>query len=131
MKIENINEALRVLFHELVNDGYKRRHICSLTLGAQSEPQFESFLKGNDFGIKPLQRLVQNMGYKFNIIITPEDVDSDVAKFIDDSNQEFLSTCKQLLVERLNDTNVVRSASVAKTGLLANITNELFDSITK
>lgn len=131
MKVENINGALRELFQELVNDGHKRRHICGLTLGAQAEPQFDGFLKGNDFGLKPLQRVVQNMGYKFNIVITPENVDPAVTNFIDSTNQEFLSACKQLLVERLGDDELVRTSSIAKTGLIVEVTNELFDSIVK
>jgi len=131
MKIENFNTSLRELFQELVNDGFKRRHICSLTLGVQAEPQLESFLKGNDFGFKPLQRLVQNIGYDFNIIITPKNIDPEVNKFINTTNQEFFEDCKQLLVEKLNDENVIKSATVVKTGLIAEVTTELFDSITK
>jgi hypothetical protein len=130
MKVENINVALRELFQELVNDGYKKRHVCGFTLGAQNEPQFESFLKGTDFGLKPLQRLIGNMGYRFNIIITKNE-SPEVTKFIEESNQEFLSTCKQQLVERLNDSGAVKAASVAKTGLIADVSNELFDSIMK
>jgi len=130
MKVENMNGALRELFQELINEGAKKRHVCSLTLGAQNEPQFEGFLKGNDFGLKPLQRLIQNMGYKFNIVIIPES-DIEISKFVNEVNQEFLSICKGYLVEKLSDEGAVRSASVAKTGIIADISNELFDAITK
>ena len=130
MKVENINGALRELFQELVNDGFKKRHVCGLTLGAQNEPQFDGFLKGNDFGLKPLQRLIQNMGYKFNVVIIPEE-DTEVTKFVQETNQEFLSNCKGLLVEKLGDEGAVKAASIAKTGLIADVSNELFDAITK
>jgi hypothetical protein len=131
MKVENINGALRELFQDLINGGSKKRHVCGLTLGAQNEPQFEGFLKGNDFGIKPLQRLIQNMGYKFNVIIIPEENSEDVSKFINEVNQEFLMASKKYLVEKLSDENAIKSASVAKTGLIADVSNELFNEIIK
>lgn len=129
MKVENINGALRELFIELVNDGAKKRHVCGLTLGAQNEPQFDGFLKGADFGLKPLQRLIQNMGYNFNIIIIPQENGEEITKFVEETNQEFLSTCKGYLVEKLGDEGAIKSASVAKTGLIADVSNELFDAI--
>jgi hypothetical protein len=130
MKVENINGALRELFQELINDGAKKRHVCGLTLGAQNEPQFDGFLKGNDFGLKPLQRLIQNMDYKFNIIIIPEG-DTEITKFVEEVNQEFLSICKSYLVEKLGDEGAIKAASVAKTGLIADVSSELFDVIVK
>lgn len=130
MKVENLNGALRELFQELVNDRFKKRHICGLTLGAQNEPQFDGFLKGNDFGIKPLQRLIQNMNFNFNIIIIPEG-NTEISNFVGEVNNEFLLTCKKYLVEQLSDENAVRSASVAKTGIIANVSSELFDEIVK
>jgi hypothetical protein len=131
MKVENINEALRETFQEIINGGAKKRHVCALTLGCQNEPQFESFLKGNDFGIKPLQRLINNMGYNFNIIIIPQEEDGQITKFVEETNNEFLNTCKEYLVEKLGDENAIKSATVAKTGLIADISSELFETIVK
>ena len=131
MKVENINGALREMFQEMIDGGAKKRHVCGLTLGAQNEPQFEGFLKGSDFGIKPLQRLINNMGYNFNIIIVPQDVDNQVTTFINETNQEFLDNCKAYLVDQLSDENAVRSATIAKTGIIADVSNELFSEITK
>lgn len=129
MNTETFNTTLRDLFNELVNDGYKKRHICGLTLGAQNEPQFDGFLKGSDFGVKPLQRLIQNMGYKFNIVIVPEE-DTEVTKFIGEVNQEFFSACKTNLVEKLENDDAVKAGSVPKTGIIVDVSKELFDSIT-
>lgn len=131
MKVEDINSELREMFQDIINDGAKKRHICGLTLGASNEPQFEGFLKGNDFGIKPLQRLINNVGYNFNIIIVPDENNEEVTKFIYETNQEFLSNCKEYLVEKLSDENAIKSASIAKTGMIADISNELFEEITK
>ena len=131
MKVENINGALREAFQEIIDGGAKKRHVCGLTLGAQNEPQFESFLKGADFGLKPLQRLIQNMGYNFNVVIVPQEAPQEITKFIENVNQEFIATCKSLLVERLSDEGAVKAASIAKTGLIADVSNELFNEIVK
>jgi hypothetical protein len=130
MKIDSVNEALRELLQQLLNDGYKKHHVCGLTLGAQNAPQFDNFLKGNDFGIKPLQRIIENAGYALNIIITPEE-DTEVVEFAKQTNEQFFNMCKSLLVERLNNKDAVKSASVAKTGLIADVTSELFNEIIK
>lgn len=129
MKAENFNKALREMFIELINDGVKKRHICGLTLGGQNEPQLDSFIKGNDFGLKPLQRLVYNMGYDFNIVILPrEENDEKTVKFIEEVNYNFLATCKTYLVEKLEDMKSVSptQSSVAKTD---DFITELFNSI--
>lgn len=131
MKVENINGALREIFQEIIDGGAKKRHICGLTLGAQNEPQFEGFLKGADFGLKPLQRLIQNMGYNFNVIIVPQEASGELTKFIETTNQEFISSCKKLLIERLSDEGAVKASSIAKTGLIADVSNELFNEIIK
>jgi hypothetical protein len=128
MKIEEFNELLRGLFQQILNDGHKKHHICGLTLGAQNAPQFDNFLKGNDFGIKPLQRIVENAGYAINIVISKAE-DPEMLQFTRQVNSEFLNTCKSLLVERLNDKSAIKSASVPKTGLIAEISNDLFDEI--
>jgi hypothetical protein len=131
MRTEEINNSLREVFNDLVNDGAKKRYLCGFTLGAQNEPQFDNFLKGTDFGLKPLQRLVQNLGYKFNIIILPQEGSEQAGNFVKETNQEFLTFCKSYLVEKLEDENAIKSATIAKTGLIADISNELFAEIVK
>lgn len=130
MKVEDLNTVLRGLFNELISDNYKKRHICGVTLGGQNEPQFDGFMKGSEFGIKPLQRIIQNMGYKFDIIIVPKE-DEEITKFVEEVNQEFLVTCKRDIVAILDDTDAVRAASVPKTGIIAEVSSELFDAIVK
>jgi len=130
MKVENLNSMLRELFNELINDNYKKRHVCGITLGGQNEPQFDGFMKGSDFGIKPLQRIIENMGYKFEVVIIPKK-DEEITRFIDEVNHEFLAVCKKNIVEKLDDVDAVRIASIPKTGIIAVMSSELFDEITK
>ena len=98
MKTEEMNIMLRVAFQELIDGGYKKRHICSLTLGAQSEPQFEGFIQGKDFGVKPLERILNAFGYDLLLIAIPKD-DEESSRNINETNINFISTCKNKLTE--------------------------------
>jgi len=130
MRIEQINELFREIFNELINDGYKKSNICGVTLGVSNVPQFDSFIKGTDFGIKPLQRIVENQGFEFKIVILPKD-NQEIAKFIDDVNAESLKEIKATMIQTLDNENSVKLASVPKTGLIAEISANLFKEITK
>lgn len=128
MKSEELNNAFRVIFQQLIDDGYKKRHICSLTLGVQSEPQFEGFLHGKDFGIKPLQRIIDAFGYDLQIIMVEKN-DEVTRNSINNTNQENFKQCKTNLIKSLDSEDKIKSSSVIKTGIIAEISNELFNSV--
>ncbi len=130
MEAESFNNNLREIFTSLINDGYKKRKVCMLTLGEQNEPQFENFLKGTDFGIKPLQRLMKNLDYKLQVIITPSD-DVEVSKFVEENNRECFESCKQYLVNNLENGTVPTLVNSPKRGPIVDISNELFNEIIK
>ena len=44
-KSKELNEAIREIFSKTIGDGYKKNHVCALTLGSQCVPQFDGFLK--------------------------------------------------------------------------------------
>ncbi|MDD4081808.1 MAG: hypothetical protein PHD05_00340 [Sphaerochaetaceae bacterium] len=128
MNINTINFVIRKILQDLVNDGYKKRHICSLTLGLQCEPQFDNFLKGGELGFKPLQRIINNLGYDINIAIVPKN-ENDITKFINDTNQNFLTESKQPLVGYLNNKSVLNEALITKTGTISEVADKLFEQI--
>lgn len=130
MKIEEINENFRQFFKQLMNDTFKKRNICALTLGVQSEPQFEGFMNGKDFGIKPLQRMVEGFDYDIQIILVKKD-DKVTPNAIKEHNNLFFSQCKTILVKNLTNPELVKSSSTIKTGILADISNEIFENIMK
>ncbi len=130
MKIEEVNEVFRMIFQQLINDGYKKRHICALTLGVQSEPQFEGFLQGKNFGIKPLQRIIDAFGYELQVLMVNKN-DTETKKLINDVNKEFLETCKNNLIKSLDNEEIIKSSSVIKSGILVNIADELFNELIK
>jgi len=77
-----------------------------------------------------LQRIVENQGFEFKIAILPKD-NQEIAKFIDDVNAESLKEIKATMIQTLDNENSVKLASVPKTGLIAEISANLFKEITK
>jgi hypothetical protein len=128
MKVEVLNNALRRVFHSLIGDGYKKRHICALTLGVQSEPQFEGFMQGRDFNTKPLQRIIDAFGYELQLVVIDKE-NEELKNYLQDINEEFFKNCKTKLVANLDNKDLVKSSSVIKSGLIADVTNTIFDQI--
>lgn len=102
MKVEQINSVLRDLFKKFVSDGYKLHTLCSVTLGSQSNPQFNKFLEGTDIGIAPLSRMVSGMGYELHLVpINPEN--TELKKNIENMTQEFFKTAESDLHDYLEN----------------------------
>jgi len=130
MRIEEINEQFRYFFRQLINDTFKKRNICALTLGVQSEPQFEGFMNGKDFGIKPLQRVVEGFEYDIQLILVKKD-DKATQNGIRQHNLQFFDQCKTILVKNLSNPDLVKSSSTIKTGILAETANKIFEDLMK
>jgi len=130
MQVEQINSIFREIFSELINDGYKKSNVCSITLGGSNVPQFDSFMKGTDFGIKPLQRIIENQGFNFKIIISPKE-SPEITKFVEEVNVESLKEIKGTMLKTLDNENSIRLASIPKTGVIAGVTNDIFEEIVK
>jgi hypothetical protein len=71
-KSKDLNDAIRDLFQRTITDGYKKNHVCALTLGSQCVPQFDGFLKGRDFGIKPMERVLGAFDYEIHVVAIPQ-----------------------------------------------------------
>lgn len=126
MKVKTLNDFLRNVFKQLIDDGYTKRQICMLTLGAQSEPQFDGFLQGKDFGIKPLSKILDAFGYNFEIgIVKKDNIENE--KIINKLNDPFLENCKSTLINSLKD-QITRSTTI-KSEDLDNISIEIINKL--
>jgi len=97
-----------------------------LTLGAQSEPQFDGFLQGKDFGIKPLSKILDAFGYNFEIgIVKKDNIENE--KIINKLNDPFLENCKSTLINSLKD-QITRSTTI-KSEDLDNISIEIINKL--
>lgn len=102
MKVHNLNVIIREVIASLIKDGYKKKPLCDGTLGSQSSPQFDRFLKGTDLGIKPLERLLDGLGYEAFVIPVQKN-DMAMAKWAEDMMSSFTSDIKHQLVNYLEN----------------------------
>lgn len=131
MKIENLNEVLRDVINQLVADGYRKKPICDGTLGSQSNPQFDGFLKGKDLGIKPLTRLLDGLGYEILTIPVRKDnkqiyqwVEQQIVTFAQDSKSQLI----QYLESRPNSERQ-KSAEGTMTSALQDGVSQILDKL--
>jgi len=54
-----------------------------------------------------------------------------ILKFVDDVNVESLKDIKSIMLKTLDNENSIKLASIPKTGIIAGVTNDIFEEITK
>ncbi len=130
MKHDEINEVLRNIFNQLINDGYRKKHICDITNGSQKLPQFDQLINGGDLGLKPLERIFNSMGYE--LMITPIPKDNEEKKHIlKEYVEEFIDASKFSLVECLESAEVIRETKKTKvSSIFIKTVDDIFNSIT-
>ena len=105
MNNEQLNGSVRDVFQKAIGDGYKKNHVCALTLGSQCVPQFDRFLKGRDFGIKPMERVLSAFDYELRLVPIPKN-DAEKMAVIDNMCNEFLDNTTQILISSLENVQV-------------------------
>ncbi len=105
MDNNKLNNAVRDIFQKVIGDGYKKNHVCALTLGSQCVPQFDRFLKGRDFGIKPMERVLSAFDYELRLVPIPKN-DADKVASVDAMCEEFLDNTTQILITSLENVQL-------------------------
>ena len=106
----NLNGSMREIFTKVMSDGYKKNHICALTLGTQCVPQFDGFVKGRDFGIKPLERVLGAFDYEIHMVPVRK-TDHEAISKIDQMTNDCLEDVSSLLITSLDKESLRVSAS--------------------
>jgi hypothetical protein len=150
MNIQEANKTLRELFNNLiVNENVKKRHLCSLILGSQCEPQLDGFMNGRDFGIKPMEKIADSLGYDIELVFkkkpfkfkndppTHEELGlfdqykiiSAPYPIISDINQNFIDNSIKKIKTGLENPDLIRTGIVIEPGAIQSVTDDLFASI--
>jgi hypothetical protein len=150
MNIQEANKTLRDLFSNLiVNGNVKKRHLCSLILGSQCEPQLDGFMNGRDFGIKPMEKIADSLGYDIELVFkkkpfkfkneppTNEEVNlfnqykiiSAPYPIISEINQTFIDTSIEKIKSGLENPDLIRTGINIEPGAIESVTDNLFASI--
>lgn len=127
MTSQELNSALRYLIEEALSKGFKKYHICSLTLGSQSQPQLDTFLKGTDLGFRPLTRIISSFGYELRLVPVPKnDPTGEINKQIEFICDDFLINAQTILYKALK--NMGCSENLNKD-IISELTNKILSEI--
>jgi hypothetical protein len=108
-KSRDLNDAIRDLFQRAISDGYKKNHVCALTLGSQCVPQFDGFLKGRDFGIKPMERVLNAFDYEIHVVAVPK-TDKKAISILDGMHNECVENITQTLISSLDNESLKQTS---------------------
>lgn len=108
-KSKELNDAIRDLFQKTISDGYKKNHVCALTLGSQCVPQFDGFLKGRDFGIKPMERVLGAFDYEIHVVAIPKG-DKKAVSTLDGMHNECIENITQTLISSLDNESLKQTS---------------------
>jgi hypothetical protein len=126
-KSKQVNDDIREIFQKSIGDGYKKNHVCALTLGSQCVPQFDGFLRGRDFGIKPLERVLSAFDYEIHVVAIPKN-DKKVRAQIDSLHTECIDNITQVLISSL-DTEAFKTTSGRTSPLFKESADEILKQI--
>lgn len=124
---KQLNDAIRDLFQKAISDGYKKNHVCALTLGSQCVPQFDGFLKGRDFGIKPMERVLGAFDYEIHVVAVPKGDKAAVAT-LDGMHNECIENITQVLISSLDNASI-KQTSARTSPLFKEAGDEILKSI--
>jgi hypothetical protein len=126
-KSKDLNDAIRDLFQRTITDGYKKNHVCALTLGSQCVPQFDGFLKGRDFGIKPMERVLGAFDYEIHVVAIPKN-DKKSITVLNSMHNECIENITQTLISSL-DNESLKQTSGRTSPLFKEAGDEILKSI--
>lgn len=68
MNLEKFNESIRMIFQDLISDGYNQNDISSVTFGVNRQDQMKEFLRGRRISGKPLINMFNDLGFEVHIV---------------------------------------------------------------
>ena len=129
MKADKLNENLRTLIENLINDGYLKYNIAALTLGASRMDQINKFLDGRDMGIKPLVKFFDALGFDLHIVPIPKDSPETEKNTVNELAKEALSSAIWILSDWLENTQQLETAKQSNTSVITAATEKFLSKI--
>ncbi len=124
---EQLNNQVREIFTRAIQDGHKKNHVCALTLGNQCVPQFDGFVKGRDFGIKPMERALGAFDYEIHLVPVAK-TDHKALATIDGMTNDCMDNVTTLLLSSL-DKETLRSAASKKSPMFIDKASDILSEI--
>jgi hypothetical protein len=101
-----VNDLLRIISRKIISMGFKKTAIGRIIFGASSYPMFNRFIdedKEQDFGIKPLMRAADVLGYEVRVVFVDPEKEETIVEEIKMKNREFAIELENYLVEYLSN----------------------------
>lgn len=106
---EELNNALRKILSEFVDDGFKRVDISNVTFGLNKRDQFEKFLFSNrNMGLKPMNPIFNDIGFELHLVPVPKN-DSETIQKINSITEDNLFAFKMVLLNYLEEISIKKS----------------------
>lgn len=103
----DLNKTVREMCSDVMECGYKKNTICSVTIGGSYSAQFNKFIDGTDFGINPMTRLVEGCSDEYELHVVPvKKTDKDSVKIVDDLVDDFIVECKETIIDKLESRTI-------------------------
>lgn len=116
MKIEMVNSMLRNMVTNLCEAGWAKTVVGKLLLGSNGQAHLNQWMKTENveqpknFGIKPITKIANLIGYEPHIVFLPSDQDEDHARsheaeqYIDNINRHFVEELKQSMINCMQNS---------------------------
>lgn len=113
MIINEVNTVLRLMFNELIENGFKKFPMAEVTLGKSFSPQFNKFLDDVDLGLNPLTRMVNGLGFELHLVPVKSD-NNEFKKSMEDQFSSFLAISKNDLIDHIENRPEVKRGKTNK-----------------
>lgn len=108
MNCKDTNVHLRNAVNQLISDGWAKTNIGKTLLGDNSQGHVNHWLKQdgervNDFGIKPLTTIADQVKYDVHVVFVPKDTPKEIIDVFDKYNIEFVEKLKTAISKYLSN----------------------------
>ena len=107
MDVYELNDLLKTIINELIEDWGSvpgiRHKVSKILLGAHGQAAINKWLTGNrstPFGIKPLTRIANLLGYDINLAFVKNENQKEI-NIIDNLNVDFVKELKSKIIDYL------------------------------
>lgn len=109
MNSKDTNALLRQMVIGLIDAGWLKTNVGKALLGDNGQGHVNHWLntnndKINDFGIKPLINIANQIKYDVHIVFVPKEGDDQFKEKLDNCNEQFVENLKNALVRFLSNS---------------------------
>jgi len=132
MKIEEVNDSLRSMINEKIDQGWQKTKIGKVLLGANGQAHLNHFLKVekdgsiHNVGVKPLQKIASTIDFDVMVVFVQKD-NQEASKYIQEANMFFVSELSEALQNYLSgNTPIPQNTNKTKKSIDV-VLDQMFD----